>query len=103
MLKDGTFRFTQNSIYTRTKQFPETKLSQQADIGFDYYTLLHCVWERLTGPKRAEWEHTLLFLLESGINLPKPNSSFVCKAENLNQTSKFVLIYLATNYSTITK
>ena len=40
-----TFRFTQNSIDTRTKLFPETKLSQQADIGFDDYTLLHCVWK----------------------------------------------------------
>ena len=45
---NGTLRFTQNIIYTRTKLFPETKLSQQADIGFDHYTLLHCVWEGLT-------------------------------------------------------
>ena len=49
------FSFTQNSNSTRTYQFPETKLSHQPDIGFDDYTLLHCVWECLIGPMKADF------------------------------------------------
>ena len=46
-----------HKIVSNVELFPDTKLSQQADISFDNHTLPHCVWELLTDPMRAECEN----------------------------------------------